>query len=112
MFKIIDNEITITKGDSGSFTIRAMNPDDSEYEWKDGDRLIFSLRERGLRKGVILEKEGRYIELYPEETRKMKCGRYLYDVVLYTVGGDVATIIPPTLFEVKEKMHRSLAEKI
>ena len=112
MFKIIDNEITLTKGDSGSFTIRAINPDDSEYEWKDGDRVVFSLRERGLRKCLLMEKEGRYIELLPEETRKLKCGRYLYDVVLYAAGGEVATIISPTLFEVKEKVHRLNREPI
>ncbi len=99
------NEIRITKGDSMSIEVELKNPDGSFYEMKEGDKIVFSVKQRlGDKYEVLLEKEGLPFEFTAEET-SLPTGKYFYDVVLESRAGDRTTVIEPTLFEVTPAVH-------
>ncbi len=99
------NEIRITKGDSMSIEVELKNPDGSFYEMKEGEKIIFSVKQRlSGRYEVLLEKEGLPFEFSAEEMN-LPTGKYFYDVVLTSRAGDRTTVIEKSLFEVTPKVH-------
>ncbi len=105
MLSTNSNEIRITKGDTMSVEVELKNLDGSLYEMKEGDKIVFSVKQRLSDKyEVLLEKAGLPFEFSAEDTN-LPTGKYYYDVVLTSRAGDRVTVIEPSLFEVTPKVH-------
>ncbi|MCD8049590.1 MAG: hypothetical protein LUG52_08340 [Clostridia bacterium] len=65
MFTIENNTISVTKGDSGFIAISVKNPDGTDYELRDDDTLVFSVRKKLSSGEVVLRKEGAEFEFSP-----------------------------------------------
>lgn len=105
MFYTEDNNIIMTKGDSGVLCVRLANRDGSEYIQNEGDRVIFSLKKRkDAHFPVLLEKEGTNIVFSKEDTEKIPSGTYVYDVVIVRSAGERYTAIWGD-FEIRKAVH-------
>ena len=106
MFLVENNNISITKGDSGFFFIKLTNGDKSEYEPKEGDRIVFSVKKKKESFcPLIIEKEGVKITLGSAETEKIPSGDYVYDVVVISKAGERYTAIEGD-FCVRKAVHK------
>lgn len=105
MLKIMkDGTIQLTRGDTARLTVSITNEiDGEEYVMKEDDTLVLSVKKTVNDAEVLLKKvlkgENTF-HIEPKDTAKMKFGHYKYDVQLTTAGGDVYTVISPTVFEV------------
>ena len=104
ILEIVNNQITLTKGDTAILNLTIYFPNmEEQYELMDGDVVTFSLTNKtecfGKSKVVIKKDfEQNEIQLNPVDTKYLSCGKYEYDVQLTFKNGDVNTIIGPELF--------------
>ena len=104
ILEIVNNQITLTKGDTAILNLTIYFPNmEEQYELMDGDIVTFSLTNKtecfGESKVVIKKDfEQNEIQLNPIDTKYLSCGKYEYDVQLTFKNGDVNTIIGPELF--------------
>lgn len=106
MFKITNNEIRITRGDSASFNVVLKTDEGEAYMLPDGSIVTFTVkRDTGQPKYLIQKTntDSTSFTISPEDTSALKYGEYVYDVQL-TVGGDVSTVVVPTPFIVTEEV--------
>lgn len=107
MFSIINNTITITKGDSAEFKIRIKNPGTGEdYRLQPGDRVVLSVKPDKKDAEYLFQVDGPVFHILPEHTMNAKPNqRYYYDVELrFGNKLDVHTVIRRSLFVVKEEI--------
>ena len=45
------------------------------------------------------------IRISPDDTKNLEYGQYVYDVQVTMANGDVATVIPPTTFNILEEVN-------
>lgn len=104
MQKVSNNEIYLTKGDTGEIEIVLMQ-DGEEYDFSN-DEVVFSLKKCVHGIPPIFQKtfNNGKINFVPSDTDNLPYGTYLYDVVLHK-GNEVITVIPPTNFVVGEEVH-------
>ena len=113
MFDIIDNKIYLSRGDSCEIDITIKDDEGDTYNLKSGESLLFSLKKITDQCKTILTKEfesisGDLIIRFDEDdTINLAFGEYVYDVILIS-GGDVYTIIEPTLFTIAEVVHNGI----
>lgn len=96
-FKVKNNTIYLTRGDTFKAHLTISNPDGSEYTPVEGDSIRFAL------KGDIEDEECLIIRnipidtmllvLNPEDTKELDFGSYIYDIQLTKANGDVDTFI-------------------
>ena len=83
MFLVENNNITMTKGDSGFFTVKLENGDGSEYIVADGDKITFTVKKKKESFcAVVLEKRGEVIVFEKKDTEQIPAGEYVYDITL------------------------------
>lgn len=83
MFLVENNNITMTKGDSGFFTVKLSNGDNSEYVIAPGDVITFTVKKKKESFcQVVLEKRGEVIVFEKKDTEKIPSGEYVYDITL------------------------------
>ena len=93
MFLIEDNNITMTKGDSGFFTLKLYSGDKSEYVITQGDKITFTVKKnKESFCDVVLEKKGDKIVLEKQDTEKIPSGEYVYDITLEKGTSDRCTV--------------------
>lgn len=105
MFRIENENIYITRGDSAGFSVKIYNGTE-EYTLQEGDLLTFTVRRNVYSPIKVIEKEltDAEIELAPADTNGLPFGNYVYDIQLTFANGDINTIIPPSLFQVMEEV--------
>lgn len=106
MFSINNNEITISRGDSGQFTIAVnaiVDNQEQAYEMQEGDTLTFTVKKNANDTAALIQKTGTTINILPTDTAGLTAGDYLYDVK-FESNGDVDHIIQPTRFTVMEAL--------
>lgn len=100
MFKVEDNMIYLTRGDTGYARLELENED----VFYPGDEVILSVKRTfnnsnyALQKVITVEEETNTLVLKfePEDTRLLSYGLYFYDIQLTrAVNGDVFTIVTP-----------------
>jgi hypothetical protein len=102
--EIVNNTITMTRGDTLRTPVGIFLRDGTEYEIQNGDTLRFALRPAGLnaketafRHDVVLVKSipvnTLILELVPADTKELPFGKYKYDVELVMADGTTDTII-------------------
>lgn len=104
ILEIVNNQITLTKGDSAILNLTIYFPNmEEQYELMDGDIVTFSITDKTQCFGeskIVVKKDFKQneIQLKPIDTKYLSCGKYEYDVQLTFKNGDVNTIIGPELF--------------
>lgn len=102
MFSINNNIITITRGDTGKFTICPMDKDRNAYILEEGDSILFTVKkDTSDTSEVLIQKNGPEVILQPSDTKPLKYGTYKYDVEVRLANGEIYTIIPESDFVVK-----------
>lgn len=105
MFFVENNDITITKGDSGYFIVKLENGDGTEFVPSESDVIRFSVKRK--KEGyypVILEKTGDKIVFDAKDTENVKSGEYVYDIAVEKSTGERYTAIEGK-FIVRKAVH-------
>ena len=104
MFKISkNNEIEMTKGDTGRFEVNATSKDGIIYNFNAEDVITFSVKRNVFETEYILQKtiqDCNTITIEPSDTTSLAVGKYVYDMQINLVTGDVITVITPRRFEI------------
>lgn len=98
MFKIVNNIISLTRGDTAHFTVRITDADGNDYDYSD-DEVLFTIKPNVYTKDKIVQKIVHYGEdvvIEHEDTANIPYGTYYYDVQVSNIVGDVSTVIVPT----------------
>lgn len=106
MLKVKNNNISITRGDSGVVKVLPTNPDGTPYTVKEGDSIVLTVKtDTSTSKAIIsLPVVDGQAVFKPAHTKGLKYGAYVYDVQLTTAEGDVYTFIPPHTFKILEEV--------
>ena len=107
MYKVTNNNIYLTRGDSASMSLAVQDEQEQSYDFS-SDKVVLTVKRTCTDRQIILQKEfdaeGK-IYFAPEDTEKLDMGDYVFDVELrHTEGsGDeavttVSTIITPHTF--------------
>ena len=101
--------ISITRGDTPSFTVSVTDAAGAPYELKDGDRLTFTVKKSTkpsdpvVVQRVMDAETGPSFQLTSEET-SLDYGTYRYDVELQTAGGGTYTVVKPDKLTITEEV--------
>ena len=106
MYKIRNNQIFLTRGDSASLVLDIKDDDGNEYTPSKQDTVTFTVKKSPYNKKVVIQHtfSNNEILISSEDTANLEYGDYLYDVELKGLGGNVCTIIPPNLFKICEEV--------
>ena len=104
-----DNTIHLTRGDTARFSIgRIVNTvTNTNYTPTAEDTVTMTVKKTVLDAAPCVQlivPGGEALHIKPEDTKALAFGKYVYDVQLTTVDGDVYTIIPPTPFELLKEV--------
>lgn len=105
----IDKEqnIELTRGDTGLFTISLVDQAGNDYIPQTGDSMRFAMS-KNYGKEVIINKpipmDTLTLELEPADTKELAFGKYVYDVEFTDANGRVSTIIMGD-FTVTKEVH-------
>lgn len=106
MFRIANNVITMTRGDTGSFSVTIKQNDGTTYDYSD-DTVLFTVKENCYTTEIIFQKVVKYGEdvvIEHEDTKNLFYGDYWYDVQLTGGGGSVMTVIVPTKIRIMKEV--------
>ena len=106
MFKVVDNNISMIRGDSGVFKISITDTVGRPVELTEGDVLTFTLRRDARNPTITMQKiiAGGELNIKPSDTEGLAFGAYVYDIELKRADGYVDTIIPPHKFLLMEEV--------
>ena len=108
MFRISENEIQITRGDTGRVELDITQTDGKPYERQPGDIVTFTVKKSTSDLTPIIQKlvgESNAFTIEPADTENLDYGPYFYDVQLVCASDNsVNTIIVPSLFIVEEEV--------
>lgn len=118
MFKINDdNTMAIIRGDSGGFDFTVKQKDSegevTDYTLVTGDVVTFTVKKNTketnhdalIQKiGYVIDTSKVHFDIDPEDTEDLKYGKYYYDIEFVRYDGYTDTLIPPTLFTIKEEV--------
>lgn len=104
MFRISNNEITLTRGDSAEFDIELSTCDGEPYEPQEGDVIEFTVKDNVYSSQALIHKTGSRIFIEPEDTAKMSYKEYVYDVQVTLADGTVDTVIPPSKLQITSEV--------
>ncbi len=93
MFLVENNNITMTKGDSGYFVIKLQNSDGTEFQAENGDEIVFSVKKRAGNTATVIKKTGMEIIFEAGDTEKIPSGEYVYDVYIKNGKEERQTVI-------------------
>lgn len=103
----------LTRGDNAELAITATNDDGTDYEFQEGDRVVFRVglkpgRDVALEKDCVVDVEENKAVLYlvPEDTWSMEFKTYRYECELITYGDMHYTFIVDQPFEVGKEIEK------
>lgn len=96
--------ISMTRGDSESLTVRCSTP------FTTGDTVYLTVREDA-ESPIVLQKivtdfpdDVALFYIYPEDTEGLDFGSYVYDIQVTWAGGVVKTLVGPAKFKLTEEV--------
>lgn len=104
----LENNIFITRGDTGAFHVTLTDRNGEQYMPSEGELLRFAMAKRyDAGKDILIDKEfpaeELMIYLNPQDTKNLKFGEHVYDVELKDENGDyVETVISARMIIMKE----------
>lgn len=105
MFKIVNNIISLTRGDTANFTVRIKDADGNDYDYSD-DLVLFTIKPNVYTKEFVCQKVVHYGEdvvIEHDDTASIPYGTYYYDVQISNAGV-VATVIVPTPIRIMKEV--------
>ena len=108
-FSVVQNRIRLVRGDSAEIRLVICNRMTGEpFAPGKHDELTFTLKHsltdekpvltKTLEQGIRQEGAECFLVFWPDDTRNLPCGRYIYDVELVRENGYTDTLIPPGPF--------------
>lgn len=89
--------IKLTRGDSGFFTISLTNAKGKPYVPQEGDSLRFAMgKTYGVTNALVLKQipmDTMTLEIEPSDTKELPFAKYKYDIELTDAQGHVTTVI-------------------
>lgn len=106
MLTCVNNNISITRGDSAIFALAIKKADGSPYKIAEGDTVIFTIKKSTFDTKIITQKKvvNGVVRLNPDDTKGLEYGTYYYDVELTQADGFVSTVISPHKFIVEQEV--------
>ena len=99
------------RGDSEAIKVAVKDSRGVGIPLEDGDTLYFTVKINTNTEEKILQKivtefiDGiAYINILPDDTKRMSFRKYYYDIQLTRADGTVKTIIPPSIFTVNAEV--------
>ena len=107
MLEVMNNSVTLVRGDSGTLKVDIAYSDGKQYVLQDGDVLKFTMRKKVESEEIVLQKtlEEDILHIVPNDTVNLEFGVYVYDIVLLMYTGDVFTIITTSNFKISQEVH-------
>lgn len=103
-----DGSIRLTRGDTARLVVSIFNESaDADYIITENDTLTLSVKKKAKDAVTLILKQvigSNVFHIQPTDTSKLPFGRYLYDVQLTTMSGDVYTVITPKTFELMQEV--------
>lgn len=108
MFKIKNNKISMTRGDTLKCKIVVTGPDGQEYIPQEGDKILFAVKKTSSDKECLFTVDVPYdtclLHIKPEDTKDLEFGTYKYDMSITLSNGDVHTFIEVTDLIITEEI--------
>ncbi len=110
-FKVRNNTIFLTRGDTFKAHLTINYPDGSVYTPKEGDSIRFALKESvddDDTKLLIFRDipiDTMMLVIYPGDTKLLEFGNYVYDIQLTKANGDVDTFITASKFKITAEVE-------
>ena len=108
-FKVRKNTIFLTRGDTFKAHLTINYPDGSVYTPKEGDSIRFALKENIEDEECLILRDipidTMLLVLYPEDTKELEFGNYVYDIQLTKANGDVDTFITASKFKLTAEVE-------
>lgn len=108
MFKIENNKITLTRGDTLIAKITITTRDGQTYIPNESDSIRFAMKKTFWNEDVVLQKEipvsTMLLRIEPEDTKKLRFGEYVYDIQLTKEDGIVDTFIAKGHIRIDEEV--------
>ena len=105
---IIDNKITLTRGDTLRAPITITMPDKTPYIPEEADQIKFTVKRSPLDSEALITKiispDSMTLHLENKDTKDLSYGIYKYDMKLILANGDVHTFIPCSPFQITEEI--------
>ena len=101
MFRIVNNNISIIRGDSATITLSVTDAEGNPYTIKSTDSITMMVRKTPTSEAVISKTfTDATLSIAPADTSSLPCGNYVYDVQLVHEDGWTDTIIPVHQFTI------------
>lgn len=111
--------ISVPKGTSTDIVVSLKDGDGSQYQLKDGEKLILSVKSSIYSNAYLLSKtitkeaynsslEGYVFEIEVSDTANLDFGKYLYDIALQTAS-EFFIVCPCDVFEVADVVSRRVS---
>lgn len=107
MLTLNGNDIHLTRGDTAYLKIDISDTEGFVYTIKNGDILTITVN--NISGSNVISKSvdaDNVIVLNSEDTKRLKIGRYKYDIQLTTSIGEIFTIIPKSNFYLEEEVTK------
>lgn len=108
-YSIKGTTITLTRGDSFAADISIFQPNGEPYELSSGDKVRFAMKKAVKDQKVLILRDvpidTMRLVLYPEDTKDLDFGNYVYDIQLTKSNGEVDTFITRSVLILSEEVE-------
>ena len=108
-YSVSGTMITLTRGDTFTALITITDSEGNQYDPVNGDRIRFAMKTDYEDGAPLLIKEipidTMILVIEPEDTKPLAFGKYVYDIELTKVTGEVDTFITKATLKLTEEVH-------
>ncbi|KMO86060.1 hypothetical protein AB840_09960 [Megasphaera cerevisiae DSM 20462] len=106
MFKVINNKVYLTRGDSAPLPLDVADKDGNPYTPQSDDVVVLTVKKTTADTAYLTQKHlvDGVFSFIPTDTESWDYGDYVYDVQLTMANGYTDTIIQPSLFRIMEEV--------
>ena len=106
MFKIINNKIQLTRGDTFRATLDITDSEGNTFNPSSGDVIRFAMKKQYSDDDPLIKKiiQNGLLQLDPQDTSGLPFGDYVYDIEITYANGDVDTFIERCRLKLTEEV--------
>ena len=124
MLRTIGRNIYLTRGDTAYLSVNlsyySSKCENKVFEFLDGDEIYLTVKDSVDVEEFLFQKKLVYndistlgeilFKIIPSDTNNLDFKKYVYDVEIKTFDGDIYTIIPPSIFEIRPEVTTHMDE--
>ena len=124
MLRTIGRNIYLTRGDTAYLSVNlsyyGSKCENKVFEFLDGDEIYLTVKDSVDVEEFLFQKKLVYddisnlgeilFKIIPSDTNNLDFKKYVYDVEIKTFDGDIYTIIPPSIFEIRPEVTTHMDE--